>query len=281
MRGAIGFDPSRDALYRYETGLARALGISFEDKESLQAVLDQAFSMKVQTDRTPPPSSIEIPVAFHVVGPSDSFHLWDERLTAMNEMLAPIRVKLHPVSVGEIPPDYAESLSMVYDIRAYEPYLVKGAINIVVGGPLAFGGDAWETPFLGFMVSPDADVTTWLHELGHVFGLFHTFHRVQARNYEEWFHVVETESDCHQSGDRVCDTVPDVPISLASALFCDDPMNCRWEQRSEDGFPDFRNVMSYYPVRDHLTPGQLNVMRWFAEHVLRLTQLPTASLDEE
>lgn len=268
----MGSDPSQDALYRYRTGLAAALGIPWEDNDSLlQKVIDQAFSITVQTNQTPPSSSLEIPIALHVVGPSDSFHHWDDYLMAMNKMLAPIRVRLHPVYRGEIPPDYAESLNMVYDIRAYDPYLVEGALNIVVGGPLAFGGTAWETPFLGFMASPDADVTTWLHELGHVFGLFHTFHRVQARNYDEWVQLAESDQDCTRTDDRICDTAPDVPISLSSALFRTDLMDCRFDERSGDGFPDFRNIMSYYPVRDHLTPGQLNVMRWFAEHLLGLT----------
>lgn len=136
------------------------------------------------------------------------------------------------------------------------------AVNVYVvdGAPSAFGGD----PLILF---GDMLPTTWLHELGHHYGLWHTF------------------DDDNGQGDHVADTQPDPdPLVCTQSFGCAlggtlecccatkiaqlDAASAGWTQQQYDDI--YFNVMSYYgasdcsPAHDYtnvrLTPGQLD--RW-------------------
>ena len=136
------------------------------------------------------------------------------------------------------------------------------AINmyIVDSAPSATGGDP-------MVMTGSLPPTTFLHELGHHFGLFHTF------------------DDDDGQGDHVADTQPDPdPLQCTTAFGCDlggakecccatkvanlDAASTGWTQQQYDDI--YFNSMSYYgagdcsPAHDYtnvrLTPGQLD--RW-------------------
>ena len=87
--------------------------------------------------------------------------------------------------------------------------------------------------------------TTLAHELGHFFGLFHTFERANGNELVD-------SSNCATAGDLICDTPADpyvrgAPIQWTAS---DDP--CRFVFRGQDingrfYTPHTANVMSYYP----------------------------------
>jgi hypothetical protein len=101
------------------------------------------------------------------------------------------------------------------------------------------------------------DATTMPHEMGHFFGLYHTF--------ETEFGVeLIDESNCETTGDLVCDTRPD-PDEDGNA---DPDDQCNYtgtitqDPNGDWYLPPTDNLMSYYPVecRCRFTPQQYNRM---------------------
>jgi hypothetical protein len=101
------------------------------------------------------------------------------------------------------------------------------------------------------------DATTMPHEMGHFFGLYHTF--------EPEFGVELIDgSNCETTGDLVCDTRPD-PDENGNANAGD---QCNYtgpitqDPNGEWYLPPTDNIMSYYPpeCRCRFTPQQYNRM---------------------
>lgn len=95
---------------------------------------------------------------------------------------------------------------------------------------------------------------TLVHELGHVFGLPHTF----AGNGEE----LVDGSNCGTAGDGICDTPAD-PYDLDIVALNGMPYHtgCEFVYPNTDGNgqyyqPDMGNIMSYYPCPCGFTRGQ-------------------------
>lgn len=149
--------------------------------------------------------------------------------------------------------------------------------NYYSGGAYMPGGPQW-------MVLVKEDVSNYpavlAHEMGHVFGLFHTHH-----NYFNAQAELPDGSNCHEGGDRICDTPADPRLNLDSdgsvcKLFdpdCDcytvdpyNPVQCVGKEpctyNGPAGYdPDMGNLMSYSPwgdcPRTHFTPCQSKKMR--------------------
>jgi len=96
------------------------------------------------------------------------------------------------------------------------------------------------------------DCLTWqtlAHEMGHYFGLYHTF---EADEFGP--ELVDDEIDCDTTGDLVCDTAADpYVLGQSSADNMVDVQNgCRFIDTTQDPDgayykPDVGNIMSYYP----------------------------------
>ena len=96
----------------------------------------------------------------------------------------------------------------------------------------------------------DQDSDTFIHELGHYFGLAHTFSKNLYGNNYISCEDAASESSCNTQGDRVCDTPP-TPINWS----CINP-TC------PDLNPHVENFMDYTPdnCADSFTIGQINRM---------------------
>ena len=90
--------------------------------------------------------------------------------------------------------------------------------------------------------------TTLTHELGHAFGLYHTFEGVDYNNQSN----CPVNNNCQTDGDRVCDTSPSrsmygVPVPNNNTI---DPCT----QQNNDGTQ--YNIMNYTNVERKFTQGQ-------------------------
>jgi hypothetical protein len=89
------------------------------------------------------------------------------------------------------------------------------------------------------------------HEMGHFFGLSHTF--------EEPASQIVDGTNCEITGDSICDTPADPYIdgeNIANYV-----SNCRFTSEKKDGNgdfydPDVSNIMSYYPCKCDFTNEQ-------------------------
>lgn len=104
------------------------------------------------------------------------------------------------------------------------------------------------------------NLTTFPHELGHYFLLYHTHGKSNNGNTDE---LVE-RTGCSCSGDDVCDTPADPNLFGLSMPNCIYPGT----QKDANGvvyMPDPTNLMSYaHLCRKRFTPGQYNRIRWAA-----------------
>lgn len=105
-----------------------------------------------------------------------------------------------------------------------------------------------------------SNIKVLAHEMGHFWGLYHTFEEAQfgKDNF--------SEANCHLLGDRICDTPPDPgPIFEVYVNY----VSCEvLSLKTEEGLeykPHIENYMSYYKPcylkEFSFTPGQLRVMR--------------------
>jgi len=155
----------------------------------------------------------------------------------------------------------------------------KGAIQILYrptnpSNINGYGMFPWYTSYHGLMIvnprAAEAGATTVPHELGHVFGLWHTFHGISELSTCNTCYEA-TASD--ESGDFCSDTVPvarnwlcgDAPVSAYP-----DPCDTT---RSTWGATGYTNLMSYSSCRRVFTAQQIRRMRcWFSKFVYKFTK---------
>ena len=119
-------------------------------------------------------------------------------------------------------------------------YYITESITTDADGSLA--GTAIAIPSRRLVIRSDAVLTEVSpHEVGHCFNLLHTFEGTKPGTSGCAESVNYNYSNCSECGDKVCDTPADAGASVGQT----------------GGYnPDMTNIMSTYPDRDHLTPGQ-------------------------
>ncbi len=113
-----------------------------------------------------------------------------------------------------------------------------------------------------------AGIITWLHEIGHYLGLYHTF---------GMSNVTCSNSNCLVKNDRVCDTRPD-KLMYSPCLPYNSCFSDAWEADSNsilttDEVDMVENYMDGSPCRTRFTQGQVDRMHWaLATYREELTQ---------
>ncbi|WP_057936374.1 M43 family zinc metalloprotease [Algoriphagus resistens] len=145
-------------------------------------------------------------------------------------------------------------------------YLNVWLVRHVTGESVAYyeGRNWWRRLGVGGYSSPDGVVVTSLgadmlaHEIGHYFGLLHTWEGMDCKN-----------DDCLVDGDMVCDTPPDKSVSVPCGdNSCDTDVSSNF---SNGNFfidvPDMStNFMDYTPCPQDFTKGQADRMRFTLEN---------------
>lgn len=155
---------------------------------------------------------------------------------------------------------------------------VVGNLNVFIHKKLLYGADslngiAYDIPnndafisMKGTAVSDTANLTTMAHEVGHVFGLYHTFETAYGAES-----VARSGSckDCEDDGDYLCDTPADPDDEDAYLAFNTDA-SCMYtgtklDECSSLYTPAVNNIMAYgrRNCRNTFTGGQGNRMRFF------------------
>ncbi len=152
-------------------------------------------------------------------------------------------------------------------------YLHKG---LVLGGQ-GLNGIAYSIPSTVMSVSRGAINNFSIgHELGHCFGLYHTFETAYGLECPDG-------SNCTDAGDFICDTraTPD------DDQYMDDNTNASCVYTGNKGIscngafrlynPEVTNYMSYgrRPCRDIFSPNQVSRMVWNIDNTVQATQVKT------
>lgn len=165
-----------------------------------------------------------------------------------------------------------EVLAVYYQpntINMYFPDEITTIDEGTVGGYAYMPGGG---PDAIFVQSPDddddgigeIDYKTVAHEMGHYFGLFHTF---EPQFGEELAGVMPTPG-CEVTGDLICDTEADPydpdsdPVNITMDTMACNVTNNLMDANGEWYVPPTNNIMSYYPssCRCIFTTEQLNWM---------------------
>jgi hypothetical protein len=168
--------------------------------------------------------------------------------------------------------DADDEESEMRDIR------VVGNLNVFIHKELVLGADtlngiAYDIPnnyafisMKGEAVSNTGNLTTMGHEVGHVFGLYHTFETAYGAES-----VARSGGckDCDEEGDLLCDTPAD-PDDSDGFLRLNTNASCmytgtRYDECSALYTPAVNNIMAYgrRECRNTFTAGQGNRMRYF------------------
>ncbi len=192
----------------------------------------------------------------------------DGGMAALNGYFEPIGLQFEVCDTVHIPNfEFDNFLDSEDEANMLAAYYRPDLINIYFASTVAkngigpVGGYAYFPGGLDVIVmtkeSMNANAIVLAHEMGHFFGLFHTF---ETENGVELVNA----SNCETAGDLVCDT-PANPTD-SELDFEENNIGCNYigqpatDANGEFYLPPADNIMSYSPCGCRFTPGQYNRM---------------------
>ncbi len=151
---------------------------------------------------------------------------------------------------------YNEMLAMYYQQNTINIYIVQSILleefGVVAGFATLPGG---RDIIVVNKASSIGQSKTWVHEMGHFFGLYHTFET-------DFGDEAVNGSNCETTGDLVCDTEAnptDNPgdLPLPDCNYIGFPIS---DANGDAYVPPSNNYMSYTPCGCRFTPQQYNRM---------------------
>lgn len=159
-------------------------------------------------------------------------------------------------ALSQWPPNDYFNIYVVNKINGEDGFTTTGSY---VAGFATVGANLIAYAYDGaFMLSYTAEAgnITLPHELGHAFGLYHTFQLASPG--------CDMETDCTSEGDRVCDTDPVEELSAVPCPGAGDINPCTSLPYGTNGVQ--HNLMNYTNcVANHFTQGQADRMRFMLE----------------
>jgi len=114
------------------------------------------------------------------------------------------------------------------------------------------------------------NTSTLAHEIGHCFGLYHTFHGTSTENDGDEDQCAELvlRTNCNDCGDYLCDTPADPKILQEHVnLDCNLIIPMDVDGNGQEYEPDPMNLMSYSRLtcRVYISPQQISVMQFIIQ----------------
>lgn len=151
-----------------------------------------------------------------------------------------------------------------YDVNnAINLYLVAGFLEQYLGGYARLpDSDKYTNRIFCSYANPHELITKILpHEMGHYFGLLHTFEGAGSRTTEEFVTRGE-QANCSYRGDLICDTPADpfdsIDYTIGNCTFSSNAVDPNGDKYT----PQLGNLMSYYRgCGNFFTPGQIAMIK--------------------
>ena len=218
----------------------------------------------------------DYPVTVHILRKSDgtggiNVDSFLTELDRVNDFISPSGVALKICSeINFVDSDQYYDFYKPDENNLYYSTRVPNTMNLYISNSLTYASGAVRCGYAFFpgwkdMILIDrhcvVDGSTFAHEVGHYFGLFHT-HGNEISDTEE----LNDQSNCMITGDDVCDTPADplltYTVDSATCMYTGNDIDANGDPYS----PDPSNIMSYAPKHCKLTlgEGQYNRMAYVA-----------------
>ncbi|WP_298900968.1 zinc-dependent metalloprotease [uncultured Psychroserpens sp.] len=210
---------------------------------------------------------VNLPVIVHLIGfPDNDSTLGEDDIaryfSVVNSYFYKVGLRLYLVEIRYISEDPVDN-----DLNVLYQYLDTTAYNLPIR---YFGGNSGGANNVISFISnnsigaePFDFNQTSLHELGHNYGLLHTFAGTELGNNHPLAENVArsgSQANCDTKGDGICDTPADNYSSFND-----------FDIHGEPYHPDYDNIMSYYNRTKSFTEQQYEVMRAGFQHDLSTT----------
>lgn len=203
----------------------------------------------------------DLSVVFHIVldstgQPGVSVAALDASIAMLNQVWKPICIKFSRCSLNYVPDyNYNQWNDNIHEGPFFGNYFVDNTIDVVlVDNILSPAGASGYAATMSHIVIRKASITgiTAIHEMGHLFGLPHTF---------DGSGELVRRVNCYTNGDGFCDTEAD-PFPAGNTPGA----HCNFQPGPTDAANDYYtppldNYMTYFsPCRCRFTQEQYNFM---------------------
>ena len=249
---------------------------------------------QIQTyERLPQRSSTDFPVTVHIIRKEDGTGGIEEEefldvLTEANSILSPANIALTICdSIRYIDSDQFYDFFKPDESSLFYPTQVENTLNLYISNSITYPSGKTRCGYAYFpgwkdmvMVDKDCmtDGSTFIHEVGHYFGLYHTHGNSNSTTDE-----LNDLSNCYIAGDDICDTPADPFLAYTV-----DTATCVYNGSLTDAngqpyTPDPSNIMSYAPkhCKTEFSEGQYDRMSYVAKYLRAYLACPilTAEFD--